>query len=281
LVDAFTRRKFAGNSAAVCVLEHELDVDTMQHIAMEMNLAETAFVSPISGNVFRLRWFTPTVEVALCGHATLATAHVLYSEKSSSADVLHFDTMCRGRLSVSRLQGGALQMDFPSGSPVAAQLSAETRSRLAQALGAGEHTFKAIFHCAVTRKLLVEVDSVDTVLALKPNTAAMTSIDFGAPDVKGVIVTAAGSTGGSDARWSTFDCVSRYFAPWVGIPEDPVTGSAHTVLAVYWSDRLKKPVLRAFQASARGGEMETEVKDDRVLLRGQAITVSRGLLDLS
>ena len=226
----------------------------MQSIAAEMNLSETAFVVPLKAG-FRLRWFTPTVEVDLCGHATLAAAHVLWSEKIiPKASGLQFQT--KSGLLTARRQKDRLELDFPS------RLAQKSRvvPGLERALGVKPRAV-----VKVADDLLVEVASESVVRKLKPDLALLSKIK-----VRGTIVTAKAK--------AKYDFVSRFFAPRVGVPEDPVTGSAHCGLAPYWADKLGRTKMRGYQASERGGEVEVEVVDDRVLLRGRAVTVVRGQL---
>lgn len=254
-VDAFTSRAFGGNPAAVCWLEAEADPSWMQSVASEMNLSETAFVRRVDDGL-ELRWFTPTVEVDLCGHATLATAHALWSaDVAPRSEPLRFHTKS-GLLTCTR-DGDFIELDFPAtpAKPVPAP------EGLAEALGA-EPAFvgKSRFD------LLAAFPSADVVRRLQPDFARLAEIP-----VRGVIVT-------SPADDPQFDFISRFFAPNCGVNEDPVCGSAHCCLTPYWAERLGKTELRAFQASARGGVLRLRLKDERVLLAGQAVTVWRGEL---
>jgi predicted PhzF superfamily epimerase YddE/YHI9 len=253
-VDAFAREPFRGNPAAVCLLEGQgsRSQEWMQSVAAEMNLAETAFIERRDDG-FGLRWFTPTVEVDLCGHATLASAHVLWEEGEDSSRLV-FHTRS-GRLAAERTEAG-IRLDFPADpvSPV------DPPPGLAAILGA------APVATAQGRSfLLCELADATTVRALAPDIAGITALDAG-----GVIVTAPGE---GDA-----DFVSRFFVPKFGIDEDPVTGAAHCCLAPYWEKRLGRARLVGYQASARGGFVGVEVGGDRVLLTGQAVTVVRGHL---
>jgi PhzF family phenazine biosynthesis protein len=248
-VDAFATRAFEGNPAAVCPLEYWLDDDLLQAIAEENNLSETAFFVP-SAKGFELRWFTPVKEVDLCGHATLATAHVLFESLGFAESVITFETRS-GDLLV-RKRGSLLEMDFP-----AYQLTAcEIPEALVQGLGVrpvevlADDDYLAVF------------ESEATVRAITPNHALL-----GLLDLRGVIVTAPGAD---------VDFVSRFFAPRIGIPEDPVTGAAHCKLAPYWAERLGKETLSARQVSKRGGNLACEVKADRVVLSGSAVTFMEG-----
>ena len=256
-VDAFTNRAFGGNPAAVCVLPAAAADRWMQDVAREMNLAETAFLHPEDGGGdYRLRWFTPTVEVALCGHATVASAHVLWEDGHLPAGKqARFHTKS-GLLTADRA-GEWIELDFPATPPTATP----PPSSLAAAL------------CVTPRWVgrskfdyLAEVDSEDVVRSLAPDLTALQQID-----ARGLIVTSRAVTEG-------FDFVSRFFAPRVGVPEDPVTGSAHCALAPFWSERLHRTAMTGYQASARGGVVRVRCAGDRVVLGGQAVTVLRGEL---
>lgn len=254
VVDAFTDRPFAGNPAAV-VLGHG-DEDWMQSVAAEFNLAETAFLVP-EGDGYHLRWFTPLVEVDLCGHATLASAHVLW-ETGSGADVLRFRTRS-GELTAER-EGAAIVLGFPADRAVPVEDPAVT-GPLTAALGVGAD-------CPVLRgrdDYLVELAAPADVRAVRPDFRAL-----GAVETRGVVVTAPG---GDDV-----DFVSRFFGPRVGIDEDPVTGSAHCLLGPHWADRLGRTTLEAAQLSKRGGRLRVEVGPETVRLTGSAVTVLRGSL---
>lgn len=254
-VDAFSDRPFSGNPAAVCLLERPADEAWMQHVAGEMNLSETAFVCPAADG-FRLHWFTPGAEVKLCGHATLASAHVLWESGRLAADrPARFHTKS-GLLTVTRNESG-IDMDFPA-TPAE---PAEAPPALLRALGVPAEE--------VGRNgmdWLVRLKSEDEVRGVRPDLALLATLP-----VRGVIVTGAASTPG-------FDFVSRFFAPAVGVNEDPVTGSAHCTLGPFWRQRLGKDDFRAYQASARGGVVGVRVRGARVLLSGQAVTVCRGEL---
>lgn len=254
VVDAFTTELFGGNPAAVCLLERWPDDGLLRRIAAENNLAETAFVVS-SPRGFRLRWFTPTVEVDLCGHATLATAHVLFHHLHFDGEAIVFETLS-GDLIVRR-DGERLTMDFP------ARPSAlcPTTPLLVTALGAEP---KEVRTC---NGYLAVFDSEATIRALRPDFKAIEALDQ-----REVIVTAPGES---------CDFVSRVFAPRLGIDEDPVTGSAHCALTAYWAERLGRTVFFARQVSARGGEIGCELRGDRVLLSGNAVTVSEGILHIA
>ncbi|XP_029933495.1 phenazine biosynthesis-like domain-containing protein [Myripristis murdjan] len=280
-VDAFTNLPFKGNPAAVCPLLHELTDELYQRIATEMNLSETAFITTINpsdnfttGSRFRLRWFTPTNEVKLCGHATLASAAVLFQMKKNVNPMLVFETLS-GDLSVIQ-QGESIVMDFPLNPPTRED-PREFRDIIKAAVG--DHPVQDVYLSSKTKKLMVRLaDSCDrsvlTSLKVDPNTLMASEKSS---RVQGVILTMKGSPGCQPG----YDFYSRYFAPWNGIPEDPVTGSAHTVLACYWSDKLGKRKMLAYQCSRRGGELELEVRDDgRVNIAGQSVTVLQGTLKL-
>jgi PhzF family phenazine biosynthesis protein len=254
-IDAFTDRPFAGNPAAVCIVPEERGANWMQAVAAEMNLSETAFVWQIN-DAFALRWFTPASEVELCGHATLASAHALWSEGIVLENQpIRFKTKS-GALTCTK-DRTFIQLDFPA-TPAEESKPPEG---LLDALGVrpsfiGHSKFDQFIH----------VESEQVVRALKPDFAQLREIS-----TRGVIVTSASD----DPK---FDFVSRCFAPRVGIDEDPVTGSAHCCLGPYWSQRLGKTELTAFQASARGGIVRLRVNGDRVVLGGNAVTVTRGEL---
>ncbi len=254
-IDAFTDRPFAGNPAAVCLLEEEMEASWMQSVAREMNLSETAFLLR-GDDGFHLRWFTPEVEVELCGHATLASAHFLWAEHHlKPRAVARFHTMSGLLTAVQR--DGWIELDFPAKPAVPAPAPAGMAAALG---GTPVAALKSEFD------FLVEVATEAEVRAMEPDFRALRVVN-----ARGVIVTAA-CTGGP------YDFVSRFFGPAVGIDEDPVTGSAHCVLGPYWQGRLGKSSFLAFQASARGGEVRVEVQGDRVKLGGKAVTVSRGEL---
>jgi len=258
-VDAFTDRPFGGNPAAVCLVDKMPDDDWMQALAAEMNLSETAFVAPMAAGGFKLRWFTPLVEVELCGHATLATAHALYTGFGvDDAEPLRFVTLS-GELTATRTADGWIELDFPADAPVAA----EPPDGLLEALGVVDSTV-AVSHGRYD--YLVELAGPELVRALAPDVRSLLEVE-----TRGVMVTSIGD--------GLYDIVSRFFAPAAGIDEDPVTGSAHTTLGPYWSARLGKDDLLAHQASARGGVLKVGMRDDRVLIAGQAATVLRADLD--
>lgn len=252
-VDAFTDRVFAGNPAAVVLLQEWLPDEVLQDIAMENNLSETAFVVSLEG-FFELRWFTPKLEVDLCGHATLATAHVIFGQGMANGNEVVFES-ASGTLAVRR-EGDLLAMDFPARPP---RRIADDPG-LSAALGAApQELYEA-------RDLLAVYGSQAEVEALQPDFAALAGLGAFA-----VIVTAPGDN---------CDFVSRFFAPAVGIPEDPVTGSAHCTLTPYWSARLGKLALHARQVSDRGGELHCKHRGDRVVLKGRAVGYLRGEIDV-
>jgi predicted PhzF superfamily epimerase YddE/YHI9 len=255
-VDAFTDERFRGNPAAVCLLDAPADDGWMQALAAEMNLSETAYVAPHDDG-FGLRWFTPTTEVQLCGHATLASAHALWETGRLAPETpARFHTRWKGVLGAVRVEGG-IALDFPAATSVEVS---EPRG-LSDALGA---------HVVATARNdlhhVVELSDASAVRGLAPDIAKLRDVE-----VEAVAVTARSD----DDR---YDFVSRYFAPRHGIDEDPVTGSAHTSLGPYWAAKLGSSTLRAHQASARGGDVRIEVTGDRVSLIGQAVTVWRGEL---
>ena len=244
-VDAFANRVFEGNPAAVCPLEFWLDDDVLQSIASENNLAETAFFVPADKG-FDLRWFTPVKEVNLCGHATLASAHVIFEILDYADPLIRFQTRS-GELTVQR-KGDLLEMDFPA----LALKPCTDFDALTAALG------QRPVELFTTEDYLAVFDNEAAIRAMKPDHGRLSQLDL-----RAVIITAPGTE---------FDFVSRVFAPKYGIPEDPVTGSAHCALAPYWATRLNKNTLNARQVSARGGNIGCEVKVDRVLLSGHAVT---------
>jgi PhzF family phenazine biosynthesis protein len=261
-VDAFTDRPFRGNPAAVCVPPEPLDAALMQSIAAEMNLSETAFVGPAGPDGIRnLRWFTPAVEVPLCGHATLATAHVLLSELGQDAP-LRFQTLS-GILEVDREGDSWLRMDFPADPPT----RADAPPGLLEALGLPPDTPS---HQGV-KGWILRLASTEEVHAVKPDFTRLGQVEVGSSPL-GAIVTAPGP--------NDLDFVSRFFGPWVGVDEDPVTGMAHTILGPYWAGELGRTELKARQVSERGGELKVRVAGDRVHVSGQAVTVVRGALTI-
>lgn len=255
-VDAFTSKRFAGNPAAVVVLERYPEDALLHAIAAENNLSETAFLVPAQ-DAWQLRWFTPTVEVPLCGHATLASAWVIFERVAPARDEVRFATRKSGTLVVRRHADG-YEMDFPSlpPSPVSPP------DDLERILGA-----TPLEVLANASNYLVVLESADQVRTLAPDLRAVARLDRA-----GLIVTASGDHG--------YDCVSRYFAPQKGIDEDPVTGGAHCALTPYWTRRLGKPELHAYQASRRGGVLVCRADGDRVALRGPCVLYAEGHVEL-
>jgi len=256
-VDAFTNTPFAGNPAAVCVLPTLQDERWMQNVAQEMNLSETAFLVR-QDDGFNLRWFTPTVEVPLCGHATLASAHVLWSERHlSQNEVVRFYT--KSGVLIAKLQGEWIELDFPVNHSQATVAPQELKA----ALGV---PYKSVFLNSLG--YLVELESEDLVRQIQPNFEILKTLP-----TSEIIVT---SLTNPDSK---YDFVSRFFAPGLGVDEDPVTGAAHCCLAPFWRDCLHKDELLAYQASSRGGVVKVYYDGgDRVFLSGQAVTVMRGEL---
>lgn len=254
-VDSFTDKPFYGNPAGVCVLDKPCSEEFMQSLAAEMNLSETAFILREDSEAFRLRWFTPVTEVSLCGHATLASAHILWTEGYLQLEEeARFNTLS-GRLTAKK-KSDWIEMDFPLYKIAGVELP----ESLVSALGVRP------IYAGVRRKpgdstYLVEVESEDLVVSLRPDFRRLAAVD-----ASFVIVT-------SRAVGKPYDFVSRFFAPAVGIDEDPVTGSAHCYLAPYWSEKLGKTDLVGFQASKRTGIVRCSTREDRVLIAGQAVTV--------
>jgi PhzF family phenazine biosynthesis protein len=256
IIDAFTDRPFAGNPAAVCVLNEAASDNWMQNVAMEMNLAETAFLHP-ENDGWRLRWFTPGAEVKLCGHATIASAHVLWQDGHlTKGKQARFHTLS-GLLTADD-DDGWIRLDFPA--RPADEIAAPPG--LLDALGVQ----RARFVGNSEYDLIVELEDEAAVRALEPDLTRIAKLE-----TRGVIVTAKAETSG-------FDFVSRFFAPRIGVPEDPVTGSAHCTLTPYWSAKLKKTEMVGYQASPRGGSVKVALRGDRVWLYGQAVTVLTGEL---
>jgi PhzF family phenazine biosynthesis protein len=253
-VDAFASRVFSGNPAAVCPLEAWLDDALMQSIAAENNLAETAFFVPDEDSGFRIRWFTPTTEVNLCGHATLASAFVLFNELGHTSPEVVFKSRS-GELRVCQ-SDQLLELDFPAQAVVPCPIP----EGLESALGA------KVFECYLGEDYLVVLDSEDAVKKLSPDFYALMNFEH-----RGVIVT---------ARAAEYDFVNRFFGPNVGINEDPVTGSAFTQLIPYWAQRLGKATLTAKQVSSRGGEVFGQLVSERVLIAGAAALYMRGTIDI-
>ena len=255
IVDAFASGPFTGNPAAVCLLESSADAGWMQSVAAEMNLSETAFLVPRDDG-FDLRWFTPIIEVDLCGHATLASAHTLWeTERLAGNEPARFHT--RSGVLTATCAGDWIEMDFPATTPE----PIEPPPGLSDLLGSvPRYVGRTPFD------LFVELTDEEELHELSPDFAALSELP-----VRGFIVTTR-----SDSN--TYDFLSRFFTPAAGVQEDPVTGSAHCALAPYWADQLARPKLTGYQASPRGGIVEVETANDRVKLRGQAITTLRGEL---
>jgi PhzF family phenazine biosynthesis protein len=252
-VDAFTEVPFKGNPAGVCVLEESADDGWMQNVAKEMNLSETAFLAPYEDG-YNLRWFTPSSEVDLCGHATLASAHILWERGYLDEDREALFYTKSGLLRAKK-ENGWIQLNFPA----TKEQKVEAPLELTLALGVEPvYVGKNIFD------YIVEVETEETVKNMGPDFTTLRKIP-----ARGVIVT---------ARSKEYDFVSRFFAPAVGVPEDPVTGSAHCCLGPYWMEKLKKDSFVAYQASARGGMLKVKVAGDRVLISGKAVTVIEGEL---
>ena len=253
-IDAFASRVFAGNPVAVCPLEEWLPDATMQAIAVENNLAETAYFCRENGG-YRIRWFTPVVEVDLCGHATLASGFLLLTRLAPELDAVEFASLS-GPLRVTR-KGKAFALDFPARPPKPADIPAALADALSQPPSA---FLKAGPRCYAVYR------NADEVRALRPDMAALATL---APD--GIAATAPDSA---------YDFVSRFFAPSHGVPEDPVTGSTHTSLIPYWAERLGKASMRAAQLSARGGELQCRLDGDRVEIAGEAVLYMEGRIYL-
>ncbi len=254
-VDAFASRAFSGNPAAVCLLPEACDASWMQQVASEMNLSETAFLYP-KGVGYDLRWFTPVCEVDLCGHATLASAHVLWEEKYvGSETTIQFETRSGGLRAEKK--ENRIQIDFPA----EAEQGVDAPLELLEALNV-----EAVYLGKTRFDYLIEVRNETVLRSIQPDFNRLKKVAM-----RGVIVTASTSN-------ANYDFVSRFFAPAAGIDEDPVTGSAHCVLGPYWEKRIGKNELTAYQASARGGRLKVRCQGERVLLEGEALTVFRGSL---
>jgi PhzF family phenazine biosynthesis protein len=259
-VDAFADRPFAGNPAMVYRLDRWLDEALMQQIAAEHNLAETAFVVK-EGAAWHIRWFTPAAEVPLCGHATLACAYVLFEQYGEPGECIEFSCLS-GALRVSR-EGERLVLDFP----VRRAQPCELRAEVEQALGQPVESVLALPGSQGVQELMAILPAEAAVRACQPDLAAVARL----PGL-GLLISAAGER---------HDFVSRYFAPGIGIDEDPVTGSTHCMLTPYWAERLDKNELSAYQCSARGGELHCRLEGERVKIAGRAVLVASGRLYLS
>ena len=250
-VDAFTSEVFSGNPAAVCIIEEWLDDNIMQSIASENNLSETAFIVQRDGQ-FKIRWFTPKIEVDLCGHATLASAFVLFREGLIDNNTVTFESQS-GPLTVELLDDGLLSMNFPSRRPIACKKP----EVLEDALGTN------VVATLASRDLLVILENEEKVSKLSPDLEVLSRIK----EYMAVIVSAKGNK---------VDFISRFFAPNAGVPEDPVTGSSHCTLIPYWSEQLNKDKLHALQLSPRGGELFCENMGERVVIKGKAVMYMKG-----
>lgn len=271
LIDAFTKEPFKGNQAAVCLLEKELEDSILQKIAAEMNLSETAFILPTSiPNKYDLRWFTPTTEVDLCGHATLASSHVLFNELKHESISIDFSTKS-GILSVSKVShSDSILMSFPSDYSEIIGINSD----ILDALNISQDDVVQMSLSNNQQYLTIELKNQSKVKEIKPDYVkliAYTEIKLG-----GIIIT-------SKADDKNFDFVSRFFTPWFGINEDPVTGSAHTTLTCYWQKILNKDNFKAMQISERTGVVHTGIdkNSERVLIQGEAITILKGKFLLS
>lgn len=267
-IDAFTDELFKGNPAAICLISKNYPDTILQKIAAEMNLAETAFlyvpnISEIKKmSRFRLRWFTPQVEVKLCGHATLATSHLLFHILNIDSNSVIYETLS-GDLIASKKEDGVI-LDFPMHEPEIIK----SFPSLLDALGIT--TAKVFAYSKGVTDILIELDSKEIVSDLKPNFEQLKQLSLDL-EIRGVIVTAIGG--------ENYDFISRFFAPWVGINEDPVTGSAHTILAPYWAKKLGKKEMKGYQMSQRGGEITVKIlENNRVQLIGKSILILKGEL---
>ena len=268
-VDAFTNEPFKGNPAAVCLLDKELDEKLYQKISTEMNLSETAFIYPLDSKNWRdakrfsLRWFTPETEVPLCGHATLAAAKVLFRELMNQNLELEFET--KSGILKAQKENELILLDFPINEPKEIDLKLDLSNII------GYNNLISEMYSQSMRILLLHIEDENVLKHLKPDYSKLMSQEFDM-DIIGIIVTAKSS--------EKYDFISRFFAPWVGVNEDPVTGAAHTVLYPYWSKLLGKDEMLAFQASKRGGEVRLRSKgSDRVELGGNGILVLKGKLE--
>ena len=257
-IDAFTDRLFGGNPAAVCPLDEWLEDEILQKIALENNLAETAFFVPLPDQRFHLRWFTPEIEMDLCGHATLASAYVLFEDLAYQDDLIRFESRS-GELTIKR-NAELLELDFPARPPAPATLP--------ETIGAGlnlqpREVWKA-------RDYLLLYDQEADIRAIQPDLAILNQINI---DPGGIIVTAPGEA-------AEIDFVSRFFTPQASIFEDPVTGSAHCTLIPFWAERLNKTQLQARQISSRGGELFCRLEADRVKISGRAVKYLEGIISV-
>lgn len=268
-VDVFAEKVFKGNPAAVCILDEKIEAELMQAIACEMNLSETAFLIPYKGDIksneFQIRWFTPISEVSLCGHATLAASEVLFNHiKIPFKEILFYS---KSGLLKAHNDIYGISLDFPIDDPINIPSSKYNHKELLKAMGISKCL--NTFYGKETKKLVIHLESQREVLEITPNYEQMLALDM--DWIRGVGVTAPMGDG--------YDFITRYFNPWAGVNEDPVTGSVHTLLAAYWSDILGKKELRAYQASQRGGEMILRIKENhRLAIIGKAKLVLKGEL---
>ena len=265
-IDAFTDKSFKGNPAAICLISENYPDITLQKIAAEMNLSETAFLYVLNideikkSNKFRLRWFTPKVEVNLCGQATLATSHLLFHILKIDSNSVIYKTLS-GELIASKTEDGVI-LDFPLNEPEIT----EPLPTLLDALGV--KTAEVFAYSKGVTDILIELDSKEIISALNPDFDKLKRLSLSL-EIRGVIVTSRGG--------DNYDFISRFFAPWVGINEDPVTGSAHTILAPYWAKKLGKTEMKGYQMSKRGGEIAMKIlKNSRVELIGKSVLILKG-----
>ncbi len=263
-VDAFTNEPFKGNPAAVCLLNEDIPTSLMQSIAFELNLAETAFVlKEKDSDTWSLRWMTPVSEVDLCGHATLASSHIMWQQGLCKQDVMiKFNT--RSGLLTAKNNGGKITLDFPA----IPQKEIKYPPELIDAIGGAEPKYVGM----TKWNYIIELNGEADILNLKPNFDVMLKLPGW-----GTIITAKAE---ADYGKKGYDFISRFFAPEKGIQEDPVTGSAHCALALYWQSRLNKNTFKAYQASERGGTLGIEINGDRVFLTGEAVTVINGEIEV-
>jgi PhzF family phenazine biosynthesis protein len=259
IVDSFTDTPFKGNPAGVCLINSQLSDERMLHIAQELNLSETAFLSPLESGAFAIRFFSPKMEIALCGHATMASAKVIFS--TQKLNEVHFINIQNLDLSAKQMDG-QIVMEFP----VYETRPAEAPPALLAALGV--NAIKNSVFNEETKILLLEIEDTTELAGLDPDFAALQRSHN---SINGVLVTAPDSTDG-------YDFHSRYFWPWSGTNEDPVTGGTHTFLAKYWASRLGKTKMKSFQSSKRTGFMEVELVGDKLRIHGQAVIVFEGQL---
>lgn len=260
-VDAFTTEKFKGNPAAVCLPHTALEADTMQKIAAEIGFSETAFVQPLSGNSYSIRFFTPKIEIPLCGHATLASSKIIFD--TTAFDRITFINCNKVELHIEKA-GNSIKMQFP----VYDTEAIEVPGTMLTALGIEEIINSR--YSPNNKIILLEIADAAVLASLKPDFAALVNSYTG---INGVLVTAISHT-------ASFDFHYRYFWPWAGTNEDPVTGGVQTFLTKYWSTKLNKTTLRAYQSSARTGSMRTELLQDKVCILGEAVTILEGIFKL-